>query len=95
MTLKTVRERPHLGQSAFTVDAQGHRSSAERTASSCRAPTASRAAPSAHAPSSVNRARNVWGLIIAPSRIASLSRKSPSEPLPGVFVFNPSARSWR
>jgi len=73
MTLKTVRERVHLGQSAFTVDAQGQRSSAERTASSGLAPTASRAAPSAHAPSSVSRVRNAWGLIVAPSRIASLS----------------------
>jgi hypothetical protein len=92
MTLKTERERPHPGQSALTVDAQGHRSSAERTASSFRAPTASRAAPRAHAPSSVSSVRNVWGLIIAPSRIASLSLKAPSEPFPDVFAFRPSGR---
>lgn len=73
MTSQTSRERPQLGQFTLTPNAQGHRSSAaERTVRSGAAPTASKAAPQAQAPSPVNTVRNACDVIIVPNQIASL-----------------------
>src|SRR5712691_2927299 len=77
MTSQTRRERLQLGQLTLTVNAQGHRLRAEPAVRSRVAPTASMAAPQAHARSRVKRVRKAWGLIIAPNRIASLSLIAP------------------
>src|SRR2546422_9487813 len=79
MTSQTRRERPQLGQFTLTANAQGHRlRAAERTARSGVAPTASRAAPQAHAPSPVKTTRNACEVSIVPNRIASLRFIAPS-----------------
>src|SRR2546426_12054482 len=79
MTSQTRRERPKLGQFTLTATAQGHRlSAAKRTARPDVAPTASRAAPQAHAPSPLKTARNACEVIIVPNRIASLRLIAPS-----------------
>src|SRR5439155_11992485 len=71
--------RPQLGQFTLTANAQGHRlSAAKRTARPGVAPTASRAAPQAHAPSPLKTARNACEVIIVPNRIASLRLIAPS-----------------
>src|ERR687887_1693653 len=74
MTSHTGRERLQLGQFTLTANAQGHRLSAERTGRSVVVPTASMAAPQAHARSPATRARNACEVIMVPNRIASLSR---------------------
>src|SRR5712691_175178 len=79
MTSQTRRERQQLGQFTLTANAQGHRlRAAERTARSGVAPTASRAAPQAHAPSPVKTTRNACEVSIVPNRIASLRLIAPS-----------------
>src|SRR5436190_11721374 len=79
MISQTRRERPQLGQFTLTANAQGHRlSAAARTARPGVAPTASRAAPQAHAPSPLKTARNACEVSIVPNRIASLRLIAPS-----------------
>src|SRR2546425_11161536 len=79
MTSQTRRERPQLGQFTLTANAQGHRLSATaRTVRPAVAPTASRAALQAHAPSLLKTARNACEVIIVPNRIASLRLIAPS-----------------
>ena len=78
-TVEDLTERTKAEQRHRAFSELGHRlSAAKRTARPGVAPTASRAAPQAHAPSPLKTARNACEVIIVPNRIASLRLIAPS-----------------